>query len=163
MHEPSRDLPAGDVEAGELVPASGERVALAENEDGEAIVQPAKLLRIAAMLRNLQLSCHDVSLDDAGRRQLAEIQNKAVAALEDVLSEELHDELVSIFPSVGEQPTEGEVRVAQAQLVGWLEGLFQGIQASIAAQQATMQQQLSQMRAARSQEGQGAGNYGTYL
>jgi hypothetical protein len=86
-------------------------------------------------------------IDDAGRKALREIHQKSLNELEDVMSPELHDELAEVvLPFSSETPTESELRLAQAQLVGWLEGLFHGIQATLFTQQATAQGQLEEMR-----------------
>jgi hypothetical protein len=96
-------------------------------------------------------------LDDAGRRRLREIHERSLSELEEVLSPELRRELTGVvLPFTSEAPSESELRLAQAQLVGWLEGLFHGIQATLFTQQTVAQQQLEEMRRRRSLEG-GAG------
>ncbi|MCC7076325.1 MAG: DUF2587 domain-containing protein [Acidimicrobiia bacterium] len=129
---------------------------------GEAISQPAKLLRIAQMLRSMQETVMNIGLDEEGRRQLAEVQSRAVHELSDVMSSELSGELKGMVATIPDDgvPSESAVRIAQAQLVGWLEGLFQGIQASIAVQHMSTQQQLQQLQQAR---GEGPERFGTYL
>jgi hypothetical protein len=119
--------------------------------DGEAagretITEPAKLLRIASMVRELLDETRQTSLDEQGRRRLADIYGRAVGELNDVLSEDLRDELEQLAPPVEGVPTESELRVAQAQLVGWLEGLFHGIQAAMFAQQAAARAQFEELR-----------------
>lgn len=130
---------------------------------GEAISQPAKLLRIAQMLRSMQETVTHISLDEEGRRQLAEVQTRAVNELGDVMSPDLTVELREMVATIPDEgvPSESSVRLAQAQLVGWLEGLFQGIQASIAVQHASMQQQLQQLQKTRT--GEGPERFGAYL
>lgn len=129
---------------------------------GEAISQPAKLLRIAQMLRSMQETVMNIGLDEEGRRQLAEVQARAVHELSDVMSPELSGELRGMVATIPDDgvPSESSVRIAQAQLVGWLEGLFQGIQASIAVQHMSTQQQLQQLKQAH---GEGPERFGTYL
>jgi hypothetical protein len=86
-------------------------------------------------------------LDDAGRRRLREIHERSLAELETVLSPDLQQELSEVvLPLTGDSPSESELRLTQAQLVGWLEGLFHGIQATLFTQQAMAQGQLEQMR-----------------
>src|SRR5205085_2385209 len=102
----------------------------------ETITEPAKLLRIASMVRELLEETRAASIDEPGRRRLAEIYDRSVGELRDVLSDDLKEELASLAPAMDGVPTESEIRVAQAQLVGWLEGLFHGIQAAMFAQQA---------------------------
>ncbi len=112
----------------------------------EAITQPAKLLRIASMVRELLEQTRQASLDEPGRKRLADIYGRAVGELSEVLSPDLRDELGQLAPPIDAVPTEAELRVAQAQLVGWLEGLFHGIQAAMFAQQAAAQAQLQELQ-----------------
>jgi hypothetical protein len=115
--------------------------------EGEVVSQPAKLIRIASMVRNMLEEVRRAPLDDAGRRMLRQIHDKSLHELEDVLSPELRDELSEVvLPFSEATPSESELRIAQAQLVGWLEGLFHGIQATMFTQQAMAQQQMEQMR-----------------
>jgi hypothetical protein len=112
----------------------------------ETITEPAKLLRIASMVRELLEETRQTSLDEPGRKRLADIYGRAVGELSSVLSEDLREELESLAPSMDGVPTESELRVAQAQLVGWLEGLFHGIQAAMFAQQAAARAQFDELR-----------------
>jgi len=112
----------------------------------ETIAEPAKLLRIASMVRELLDETRQASLDEAGRSRLAEIYQRAVGELREVLSPDLQEELAELAPPLAGVPTESEIRVAQAQLVGWLEGLFHGIQAAMFAQQAAARQQFEELR-----------------
>ena len=115
--------------------------------EGEVVSQPAKLIRIASMVRNMLEEVRRAPLDDAGRRMLRQIHDKSLHELEDVLSSELREELGEVtLPFTEATPSESELRIAQAQLVGWLEGLFHGIQATMFTQQAMAQQQMEQMR-----------------
>ncbi len=112
----------------------------------ETITEPAKLLRIASMVRELLDETRQASLDEAGRKRLADIYHRAVGELSEVLSGDLQEELGDLAPPLEGVPTESEIRVAQAQLVGWLEGLFHGIQAAMFAQQAAARAQFEELR-----------------
>jgi hypothetical protein len=116
------------------------------NGPQETITEPAKLLRIASMVRELLDETRQASLDESGRKRLADVYQRAVGALSEVLSEDLREELVDLAPPLEGVPTESEIRIAQAQLVGWLEGLFHGIQAAMFAQQAAARQQFEELR-----------------
>ncbi len=119
----------------------------AADEASEQISSPTKLIRIASMVRTMLDEVRRAPLDDAGRRRLAEIHERSLTELESVLSPDLQQELGEvILPLTSDAPTESELRLAQAQLVGWLEGLFHGIQATLFTQQAAAQGQLEQMR-----------------
>jgi Bacterial proteasome activator len=119
----------------------------AADEASEQISSPTKLIRIASMVRTMLDEVRRAPLDDAGRRRLREIHERSLAELESVLSPDLQQELSEVvLPLTTEAPTESELRLAQAQLVGWLEGLFHGIQATLFTQQAAAQGQLDQMR-----------------
>ncbi len=118
-----------------------------DEDEGPAITDPGKLMRIAVMLRGLQEEVRSAPTDEAGRERLKIVHERALGQLNEVLSGELQKELSHLALPFDEQlPTESEIRIAQAQLVGWLEGLFQGIQAAIFQQQAVANQQLAQMR-----------------
>ena len=114
--------------------------------DAEAVTQPAKLLRIATMVRELLEDTRQASLDEPGRVRLRQIYERAIGELQDVLSPDLQEELSSLAPPMQGVPTDAEIRVAQAQLVGWLEGLFHGIQAALYAQQMAARQQFEELR-----------------
>ncbi|WP_284148038.1 bacterial proteasome activator family protein [Aeromicrobium fastidiosum] len=116
---------------------------------GELVEQPAKVMRIGAMIRQLLDEVKAAPLDDASRSRLRTIHLQSIEELKDGLAPELVDELERLsLPFEGESPSEGELRIAQAQLVGWLEGLFHGIQAALYAQQVQAQSQLQTMRLA---------------
>jgi len=120
-------------------------------EDITSLVgQPAKVMRIGTMIKQLLDEVRSAPLDDAARARLAEIHERSLAELEEGLSPELVAELHRItLPFVEDQtPTDAELRIAQAQLVGWLEGLFHGIQTALVAQQMAAQSQLTGMRRA---------------
>ncbi len=131
----------------EAVPVEGDAAAPeSEGPPKESITEPAKLLRIASMVRELLDETRQASLDDAGRKRLADVYQRAVGELTEVLSPDLQEELGGLAPPLDGVPTESEIRVAQAQLVGWLEGLFHGIQAAMFAQQAAARQQFEELR-----------------
>jgi len=112
------------------------------------VEQPAKVMRIGSMIKQLLEEVRAADLDDKGRQRLADIHARSISELESGLAPELRDELerLSLPFSADEIPTEAELRIAQAQLVGWLEGLFHGIQAALVAQQMAARLQLDQMR-----------------
>jgi hypothetical protein len=114
----------------------------------EAVTQPAKVMRIGSMIKQMLEEVRMTSLDEASRERLAEVYERSIVELSEAMSEDLQEELRSLALPFDhdEVPSEAELRVAKAQLVGWLEGLFHGIQASMMAQQAVAQQQLAQMR-----------------
>lgn len=107
-------------------------------ESGTAISEPGKIMRIGTMAKQLLEEVRQVELDEAGRKRLAEIHRRTVDELAEGMSDDLVEELERLDLSfdADETPSYGELRVAQAQLVGWLEGLFHGIQTAIMAQQA---------------------------
>ena len=117
-------------------------------EDREAVEQPAKVMRIGSMIKQLLDEVRQAPLDEASRNRLREIYDTSVQELDEGLSPDLQAELARMASPFGpgEIPSESELRVAQAQLVGWLEGLFHGIQATLFAQQMAARAQLEQMR-----------------
>jgi hypothetical protein len=120
-----------------------------ESEAEQAsIEQPAKLLRIAVMVGELLEEVRRAPVDENAREHLRDIHAKVIAELKTGLSGELVEELERLSLPLSSEgvPTESEIRIAQAQLVGWLQGLFQGIQAAIATQQLAAQAQLMEMR-----------------
>lgn len=130
-----------DVERGELVES---RPAAAE----DAVTSPAKVMRIGSMVKALLEEVRGSNLDEQSRERLAEIFDRSITELADALSPDLQQELKDLTLPFkdGDIPSEAEIRVAKAQLVGWLEGLFHGIQATLFAQQLAARQQLEQMR-----------------
>jgi hypothetical protein len=115
--------------------------------EGEQVARPTKLIRIAAMVRALLDEARRAPLDDAGRRSLKEIHERSIHELQEILSPDLRQELSDVtLPFSGDTPSESELRIAQAQLVGWLEGLFHGIQATLFTQQMQAQRQFEDMR-----------------
>jgi Protein of unknown function (DUF2587) len=114
----------------------------------DLVDEPAKVMRIGTMIRQLLEEVKSAPLDDAARGRLAEIHERSIKELEDGLAPELVEELERIslpFPDDA-TPSDAELRIAQAQLVGWLEGLFHGIQTAIAAQHAAREQAVAQMQ-----------------
>jgi hypothetical protein len=124
---------------------SGERSATPA--ETETVSSPAKVMRIGSMVRQLLEEVRHAPLDEAGRTRLREILDISLRELAGSLSPDLAAELDRItLPLEAETPSEAELRVAQAQLVGWLEGLFHGIQATLFAQQMAARNQLAEMR-----------------
>ncbi|MCD0442103.1 bacterial proteasome activator family protein [Glycomyces sp. A-F 0318] len=119
-----------------------------ESDPTKLVPEPAKVMRIGSMIKQLLEEVRAADLDDKGRQRLADIHARSISELESGLAPELRDELerLSLPFSADEIPTEAELRIAQAQLVGWLEGLFHGIQAALVAQQMAARLQLDQMR-----------------
>jgi hypothetical protein len=110
-------------------------------------IQAPKLMRIASMTRALLDEVRQSPLDQASRTRLIEIHERSLVEMQEVLSEDLQQELNDMFlPVSSETATESELRLVQAQLVGWLEGLFAGIQASLWSQQASAANQLQEMQ-----------------
>jgi hypothetical protein len=119
-----------------------------EDERSTVIEEPAKIMRIGEMIKRLLEEVRSAPLDEAARSRLAEVHERSLKELEDGLSDDLVAELHRItLPFTDDAvPSEAELRIAQAQLVGWLEGLFHGLQTALVAQQMAAQAQLSQMR-----------------
>jgi hypothetical protein len=153
--EPSLPTPGDDeqdaavVEHGELV--SG-LVGAGQSDGGESatesVTEPAKVMRIGSMVKQLLEEVRQAPLDEASRGRLAAIYAQSIDELSGALSPDLGQELRSLALPFGDDatPSDSELRIAQAQLVGWLEGLFHGIQATLFAQQLAARQQLEQMR-----------------
>ena len=120
-----------------------------ERQITDLVEQPAKVMRIGSMIRQLLDEVKSAPLDEASRARLAGIYASSIKELEAGLAPELVEELERLsLPFTSETPSEAELRIAQAQLVGWLEGLFHGIQTAIYAQQVAARAQLEQMRRA---------------
>ncbi|MCU1393035.1 MAG: hypothetical protein JWM34_1463 [Ilumatobacteraceae bacterium] len=130
------------VERGEIVSPD------AEDEVNETVTAPAKVMRIGSMVKQLLEEVKGTDLDEASRERLAEIYERSIVELAEALSPDLQQELrmLTLPFKDGVAPSTGEIRVAHAQLVGWLEGLFHGIQATLFAQQLAARQQFEQMR-----------------
>ncbi len=146
--------PMGSVPASALAVAAQ---AASGDEDGDGdgeravtdlVEQPAKVMRIGSMIRQLLEEVKAAPLDEASRNRLKDIHQASIAELEQGLAPELVEELqrLSLPFTEDSTPSEGELRIAQAQLVGWLEGLFHGIQTAIYAQQMQARAQFEQMR-----------------
>lgn len=121
--------------------------AATESDDAPSVTQPTKLIRMASMTRAMLDEARQAPLDEGGRKRLAKVHSKSVEELRGILSEDLQEEFAEIMiPLNHEGATESELRVAQAQLIGWLEGLFHGIQASLWSQQMAAQSQLAEMQ-----------------
>jgi hypothetical protein len=132
----------------------------ASTEGDESVARPTKLIRIAAMVRALLDEARRAPLDEAGRKLLKEIHERSIHELQEILSPDLQQELAAVtLPFSSEAPSDDELRIAQAQLVGWLEGLFHGIQATLFTQQMQAQRQFEDMRNRRGLDaGSGAGS-----
>jgi len=134
------------------------------------VEQPAKVMRIGTMIKQLLEEVRAAPLDEASRSKLATIHRSSIRELEDGLAPELREELERLTLPFSDDavPSDGELRIAQAQLVGWLEGLFHGIQTALFAQQMAARAQLEQMRqlppgAVPGQRGPGHPGTGQYL
>ena len=126
-------------------------VEVVENSDvsgeTESVGQPAKVMRIGSMIRQLLEEVRQAPLDDKSRTRLREIYETSVHELAEGLSPDLQEELSKLaLPFTDDAPSESELRIAQTSLVGWLEGLFHGIRATLFAQQMAARQQLEQMQ-----------------
>lgn len=139
-----------DTTAAAPSPDPDEVEVVAEGEDNgqPAVNEPGKLMRIGLMLREMQEEVRRADPDEAGRDRLRIVHSRVVRELCQALSSDLQEELEQLTLPFDEDqaPTGSEIRIAQAQLIGWLEGLFQGIQAAIFSQQMEARQQLEQMR-----------------
>lgn len=137
-----------------IVSASGRSTGTDDATDGtpltDLVEQPAKVMRIGSMIKQLLEEVREAPLDEASRSRLKAIHHASVVELEKGLAPELVQELerLSLPFTENSVPTDAELRIAQAQLVGWLEGLFHGIQTALFAQQVAARAQLEQMRKA---------------
>lgn len=131
------------------VPTGGEATRADDAVEAQPdIIEPGKVMRIGSMVKQLLEEVRAADLDEASRERLAEVYERSIVELSSALSPDLQEELRMLSLPFDEDgiPSEAELRVAKAQLVGWLEGLFHGIQASLMAQQFAAQQQLQQMK-----------------
>ncbi|HUR51009.1 MAG TPA: bacterial proteasome activator family protein [Mycobacteriales bacterium] len=152
----SMSTPNNDEQHGiQLVDEDGQRVELPdastveERSPAEMVEQPAKVMRIGSMVKQLLEEVRAAPLDDAARQRLGDIYASSIKELEEGLAPELREELERLTLPFGEAagaPSDAELRIAQAQLVGWLEGLFHGIQTALFAQQMAARVQLQQIR-----------------
>jgi hypothetical protein len=116
---------------------------------GSTVDQPAKLIRIASMIRELLEDVRQSKPDEPGRKRLRDVYERALAALKEGVSKDLQDELDTLTLPLQDSPSESEIRLAQAQLLGWLEGLFQGIQAALWTQHMQARAEIDEMRRRR--------------
>ncbi|HTW14826.1 MAG TPA: bacterial proteasome activator family protein [Nocardioides sp.] len=140
--------PLGAVPASALTQADDSQDGEGERAVTDLVEQPAKVMRIGSMIRQLLEEVKAAPLDEASRNRLKEIHQASIHELEEGLAPELVEELNRLALPFSEEttPSEGELRIAQAQLVGWLEGLFHGIQTAIYAQQMAARAQFEQIR-----------------
>jgi hypothetical protein len=163
----TQNMPPDD-DATRLTPQVVEDAGQEDADDGTStlVSEPSKLIRIASMTRAMLEEVRQSELDEAGRLRLLSIYQASMEQLRGTLSEDLQEELASIFrPLEEETASESELRLVQAQLVGWLEGLFHGIQASLWSQQVSAAHQLEEMRRRRALEAStdDRGSPGLYL
>jgi hypothetical protein len=146
-------------ERGELLNGNGAA------DGSETVQEPAKVMRIGSMIKGLLDEVRQMQLDTPSRERLAEIYERSIVELADAISPDLREELQTLaLPfKEGEVPSEAELRVVKAQLVGWLEGLFHGIQATLFAQQLAARQQLEQMRQLPPSATESTDRPGTYI
>ncbi len=138
-------------------PAAAAVVAAARQPEPD-VTDPAKLIRLGTMLQAVLTELHEQETDQAGLVRLAQIHTETVEELQTILSEDLRDELMEFNDCCGsETPSESELRVAHAQLVGWIQGLLRGMQATATAQAQMMQQQMMLMQAQAQQRALGQG------
>ncbi|HUZ21014.1 MAG TPA: bacterial proteasome activator family protein [Acidimicrobiales bacterium] len=138
---------ADDEFAAAFAPAAGAADGAGSETPSEAVERPAKVMRIGSMIKQLLDEVRQAPLDRASRLRLKEIYESSVRELAGGLSPDLANELDRLaLPFDSEEPSDAELRIAQAQLVGWLEGLFHGIQATLFAQQMAARAQLEEMR-----------------
>lgn len=132
----------------EIVSQPQQRQAQEKGPDEPLLEQPGKLLRIAMMVRETLEEVRRAPLDQDAREHLRDVHQRVMSELKGALSGQLAEELerVTLQTPPGEVPTEAELRIMQASLLGWLEGLFQGIQAAVVTQQLAAQAQLEEMR-----------------
>ncbi|MCH9816280.1 MAG: bacterial proteasome activator family protein [Actinomycetia bacterium] len=142
-----------DDDSVEVLPIGEDGEPVKQDEDQakaitDLVEQPAKVMRIGTMIKQLLDEVKEAPLDDASRSKLAEIHQKSVAELKDGLAPELVEELerLSLPLEAGAETSDAEIRIAQAQLVGWLEGLFHGIQTALFAQQVSAKAAFEEMR-----------------
>src|SRR5688500_8796964 len=143
MSDPNAAEPDADVLVPEMVPQQSQG-----EEPRESVDSPGKVMRIGSMIKQLLEEVRQTELDEPSRERLREIYETSISEVSESLSPDLAEELGRLaLPFDGDAaPTGPELRIAKAQLVGWLEGLFHGIQATLFAQQMAARQQLEQMR-----------------
>ena len=154
MTQQTEDTPGEDESPGQIVIVGpdGQPIATADESNepsvADLIEQPAKVMRVGSMIKQLLEEVRSAPLDEASRARLRDIHTRSIKELESGLAPELIDELDRLSLPFGSEdtPSDAELRIAQAQLVGWLEGLFHGIQTALFAQQMAARAQLEQMR-----------------
>ncbi|GAB2602855.1 bacterial proteasome activator family protein [Pseudactinotalea suaedae] len=151
--DPSEHKPDDRGQGDRVVVASAETIGIhdTKKDPTAAVEEPAKVMRLGMMIKQLLEEVRSAPLDEAARERMAEVHERSLSELESGLSPELVAELHRItlpFADDGNPPSDAELRIAQAQLVGWLEGLFHGIQTALVAQQMAAQNQLVEMRRA---------------
>ena len=153
-----------ELEHGEIIDDKAIESGVVEQE---TVTAPAKVMRIGSMIKQLLDEVRSMTLDNPSRERLAEIYERSIAELTTALSPDLQEELRTLALPFkdGEIPSDAELRIAKAQLVGWLEGLFHGIQATMFAQQLSMRQQSEQrqIQSGASPTAQPGDRPGTYL
>ena len=156
MTERGMESPEGTVMVVESTPV--------ETDLPDRIEEPAKLLRIASMTRSMLEEVRTATLDEEGRVRLRAVFDASLEQLHNVLTDDLRAELTEVFvPLDSEIPTQAELRVAQAQLIGWLEGLFNGIHAAIMTQQMAARSQLKQIMSSKQPDDRADAAGGLYL
>jgi hypothetical protein len=161
-------ITGNDDDGVEIIGGMDPRITAAPDEDSDEhsltdlVEQPAKVMRIGTMIKQLLEEVRAAPLDDASRNRLREIHATSIRELEDGLAPELREELDRLTLPFGEEatPSDAELRIAQAQLVGWLEGLFHGIQTALFAQQMAARAQLENMRQGALPPGMGKPGHG---
>lgn len=165
-HIPSPEVLPYNTSGAFTAGASTDAEGRANQVETESVTEPAKVMRIGSMVKQLLDEVRGTTLDEPSRERLAEIYDRSIVEISEAVSPDLAEELkmLALPFREGEVPSESELRVAKAQLVGWLEGLFHGIQATLFAQQLAARQQLEQMRQIQAPQRPGqTGPGGTYL
>ncbi len=154
--QPVGTVPIGPDSGSQDPSADGDRGAM---QVGEMVEQPAKVMRIGTMIKQLLEEVRAAPLDEASRNRLRDIHASSIRELEQGLAPELREELdrITLPFSEDQTPSDAELRIAQAQLVGWLEGVFHGIQTALFAQQMAARAQLEEMRRKALPGGPGGG------
>jgi hypothetical protein len=171
MRDATNDLSGGQPPDDAPAPIAPDEVLASGTQEGdgvgpvtEAVNEPAKVLRIGSMVKTLLDEVRAAPLDERSRVRLREIYEQSIRDLAEGLSPDLVSELEALAPPFdSDAPSEAELRIAQAQLVGWLEGLFHGIQATLISQQMAARSQLEEMRQRGLPSAGETGRTGAYL
>lgn len=146
---PESDEPQEGEQQPEVVP----------DTEGPLVTEPLKLVRIASMVQAMLVEVRGIDLDENAVNRIEDVHRRTVGSLRDIMSDDLREELDQVVLPLRDEASEAEVRVAQAQLAGWLEGLFHGIRASLWGQQVAVQrvamQNLEALQALEAKEGSG--------